>query len=324
VKILVTGAAGFVGSHLCETLLARGHSVVGLDSFDPHYPRAFKEWNLAQVRAVAGDFSIVEGDVRDLPARPMAADAVVHLAALADMRHSLEDPVTYTRINIDGTLAVLESCRRAGIRNVVFASSSLVYGNRTSVPFRESDPADAPVSLYAATKSSGELLCRVYQQLYGINVTCLRFFTVFGPRQRPEMAIHKFARQIARGGEIPVHGFGKLSRDYVYVTDVAAGVALALERMGGWRVYNIGSATARSLMDVVKLLEQEMKIAARVAFLPEQPGDVPLTYASIDLARAELGYSPKVTMEEGMRRFVEWYLGTARQIELELDKRMDT
>jgi UDP-glucuronate 4-epimerase len=319
VRVLVTGAAGFIGSHLCEALVASGDRVVGLDSFEPAYHRRYKDSNIEGLRRAAG-FELLEEDVRNLPDKPVAADAVVHLAALADMRHSLLDPVSYTRINIDGTLAVLESARRAGIRNVVYASSSLVYGNRTDVPFKETDPVNAPVSLYAATKGSGELLCRVYQGLYGMNVTCLRFFTVFGPRQRPDMAIHKFASRILKDREIPVFGHGRVARDYVYVGDVVDAICRSLQRMGGFQTFNVGSGKADPLMAVIGLLETGLGMKARLRFEPEQPGDVPITFASVDAAAAQLGFRAREPLASGMKRFVAWYLATGRNIELELEQ----
>jgi UDP-glucuronate 4-epimerase len=309
-RILVTGAAGFIGSHLCEALLARGDEVVGLDNFDPFYARAVKEANLAECRKRAA-FRLIEGDLRDeaLAGQVLAdgIDAVVHLAAKAGVRPSIAEPLLYQDVNVRGTAVLLEAARRAGVKRFIFASSSSVYGNNEKVPFAETDNVDFPISPYAATKKAGELLAHTYAHLYRMGVTCLRFFTVYGPRQRPDLAIHKFTRLISRGEPIPVFGDGSASRDYTYIDDIIDGVLRALDCCNSYRIYNLGEAQPVTLATLIATLEQALGRTARIDRLPAQPGDVERTFADITRARQELGYSPQTALADGIARFVEWF-----------------
>ncbi len=316
-KILVTGGAGFIGSHLCERLLARGDRVVAYDSLDPFYDPATKRENLSEAGRQAG-FRFVEGDIRDAAAleRLLAEerpDAVVHLAARAGVRPSIAEPVLYADVNLNGTSILLEVCRRHGMKRFIFGSSSSVYGNANKVPFAEEDPVARPVSPYAATKAAGELLCHAYHHVHGFDITCLRFFTVYGPRQRPEMAIYKFARLILEGSPVSRFGDGSSERDYTYVDDIIDGVERALDRMDGYRVYNLGESRRVSLASLIALLEAEIGAKAAVHEMPDQPGDVRTTWADISRARADLGYDPKIGIEEGIRRFVAWLRPRARR-----------
>lgn len=312
-KILVTGAAGFIGSHVVDRLLARGHEVVGLDSFDPFYARATKERNLAGARDHAA-FRLVEADIRDpraLEALPREVDAVVHLAALAGVRPSIRRPTEYADVNIAGTVALLELARARGWRRFVFGSSSSVYGERDDVPFREDDPVDHPISPYAATKKACELMAHTYHHLHGIDILCLRFFTVYGPRQRPDLAIHKFTRLMAAGEPIPVYGDGSSERDYTYIDDAVDGVEGALsyleEGPGGYEVLNIGESRTVALSGLVDVLAEEMGVEPIVDRQPVRPGDVSRTFADVTRARRLLGYDPRTEFREGIRRFVEWF-----------------
>lgn len=308
--ILVTGAAGFIGSHLCEALLARGQRVIGIDSFDPFYDPAVKRRNLAAFEAKPG-FSLVEGDIRDAVAVERACgggvDAVVHLAARAGVRPSIEDPLVYQDVNISGTCMLLEAARRHGLKRFIFGSSSSVYGNNKKVPFAEVDPVDHPISPYAATKKAGELLCHTYHHLFGLNVTCLRFFTVYGARQRPDLAIHKFTRLIEAGEPIPVFGDGSMMRDHTYIDDIIAGILAAIDRCDGFRIYNLGESQPVSLRDLIAAIERALGKKAVINRLPLQPGDVEKTFADVTRAKMELGYQPSMNLEEGLKHFVAWF-----------------
>jgi UDP-glucuronate 4-epimerase len=314
----VTGGAGFIGSHLVERLLERGRAVVVLDSFDAFYDPAIKRENVRRAAAHPA-FRLVEGDIRDGAALDAACaggvDAVVHLAARAGVRPSIEDPLTYTSVNLDGTTRVLEACRRHGIRRVIFGSSSSVYGNNPKVPFAEDDPVDHPISPYAATKKAGELLCHTYHHLFGLDVACLRFFTVYGPRQRPEMAIHRFAATLAAGRPIEQFGDGSAARDYTYVDDIVEGILLALQRVRGFRIWNLGGSQTTTLAELVRALGQRLRVVPQVRELPLQPGDVERTWADVRRAAAELGWAPRVPLARGLDLFVEWFErhGTARR-----------
>jgi UDP-glucuronate 4-epimerase len=311
-KVLVTGAAGFIGSNLAERLRQRGDTVVGLDNFDPFYPRTVKERNLAGLRGDAG-FRLLEGDLRnpaDVAAAVRGADAVVHLAALAGVRPSLLDPARFFDVNVMGTLRLLEACRTEGLRRIVFASSSSVYGLDSQVPFRESDPCQTPVSPYAASKRAGELVAFTTHHLHGLDVAALRLFTVYGPRQRPDLAIHKFTRLIAAGQPIELFGDGSTSRDYTWVGDIVDGILAALDRpqsAPGFRVYNLGGSQTTSLRELVELIAAALGRAPAIEWKPEQPGDMKRTLADVSRAQAELGYAPKVPIAEGIPRFVEWW-----------------
>jgi UDP-glucuronate 4-epimerase len=309
--ILVTGAAGFIGSHVTERLLERGDWVVGVDNFDPFYPRTVKERNLSVAMGHPG-FRLVEADVRDATAMGTVFERylpsrVIHLAARAGVRPSILDPASYVETNVSGTLNLLQACQQFPVEQFVFASSSSVYGDTAEVPFVETQDTDRPASPYAATKKAGELLCFTYHQLLGIPVTCLRFFTVFGPRQRPDLAIHKFVRLIEAGNPIPFFGDGTTSRDYTYVSDTVDGILAALDRGDGYEIYNLGRSDPVPLHQMVQALEDALGQTALIERLPEQPGDVRSTYADTRKATAHLGYEPKVDFEEGIRRFVAWW-----------------
>lgn len=317
-RVLVTGAAGFIGSHLVERLLDDGHVVGGLDNFDPFYGRSTKEANLERARG-RSDFRFVEGDLRDgeLLGRLFAdlrPDAVIHLAAKAGVRPSMKEPAAYYEANVMGTVRLLEAMRNAGTSALVFASSSSVYGVRgEGRAFSEKDDADHPVSPYAATKRAGELLCHSYSHLHGISCLCLRLFTVYGPRQRPDLAIHKFARLMVDGRPVPVYGDGSALRDYTYVDDTIDALCRALGRVvtrtggTGFDVVNIGADGPITVNRLVGLLGEALSLEPAIESLPEQPGDVPRTWADISRARAVLGYEPAVSIEDGLRRFVAWF-----------------
>ncbi len=314
-RILVTGAAGFIGSHLCERLCARGDEVVGLDNFDPFYPRATKEQNLAALRAQPR-FTFVEGDIRDAAAVGRAFggasfEVAVHLAALAGVRPSLAEPARYADVNLVGTQRVLDGARAAGVRRFVFASSSSVYGGDSTPPFKETDLCLKPLSPYASTKRAGELMLTTANHLYGLDVSCLRFFTVYGPRQRPDLAIHKFGRLIRAGKAIPLFGDGSTSRDYTYIDDIVDGVVASIDEAAapGFRIYNLGGSRTTTLLGLVDLISGALGKKAIVEWQPEQPGDMKRTLADLTLSGRALGYAPKVPIEEGIARFVAW-LGT--------------
>lgn len=306
----MTGGAGFIGSHVAEALLRRGDRVRILDNLDPFYDPRLKEANLARLGERDGSLEVMRGDIRD--ARSVEAamdgmDAVIHLAALAGVRPSIQRPDEYCDVNVLGTQRLLDAMKRLGAMPFVFGSSSSVYGGNEKIPFHEDDRVDRPVSPYAATKRAGELICSVAHELHGAPLACLRFFTVFGPRQRPEMAIHKFTRMIHRGEKIPVFGDGKSSRDYTFVSDIVDGVLAALDRTRGYRIYNLGGSATTSLIDLIEKIAGRLGKEPRLDFMADQPGDVPRTFADISRAVAELGYAPKVGVDEGIARFVDWY-----------------
>jgi UDP-glucuronate 4-epimerase len=313
--VLVTGGAGFIGSHLVDALLADGLHVTTLDNFDAFYDRAIKERNIAAHRGHRA-YRLVTADIRDgaaLEAQvPAGVDAIVHLAARAGVRPSIADPVGYQDTNVVGTQNLLELARQRRINTFVFASSSSVYGVNPDVPWREDNHVLQPISPYASTKVSGELLGHVYSHLYGIRFIALRFFTVYGPRQRPDLAIHKFARLILDGQPIPIYGDGSTRRDYTFIADIVAGVrgALAYDRTS-FEVINLGNDRTISLTAMVAGIEHALGRSARIERLPEQPGDVPQTWASVDKARRLLGYEAATPFDEGLRQFAEW-LATSR------------
>jgi UDP-glucuronate 4-epimerase len=310
-KVLLTGAAGFIGSHVAEALLARGDEVVGMDNFEAFYSPDVKRRNV-QAALAHSRYTAVEGDIRSAATVERAFgegpfDAVIHLAARAGVRPSLLDPAGYAESNVSATALLLEAARARSVAHFVFASSSSVYGARSTAPFRESDPVDEPASPYAATKRAGELLAATFHQLYGLPVACLRFFTVYGPRQRPDMAIHRFTRLIDAGADVEVYGGGHSERDYTFVDDVVDGVLRALDRPRGYRIYNLGTNRTVSLMTLIDLISARLDREPRIVRLPDQPGDVPLTYADITLARDELGYEPATKLDDGIATFVDWY-----------------
>jgi UDP-glucuronate 4-epimerase len=310
-RYLVTGGAGFIGSNLVDRLLRDGHAVTVLDNFDPFYDRQRKLANLWN--AVGFErFRLVEGDVTDAArvahvCEECQPDVIFHLAARAGVRPSIDDPVGYARVNIEGTLRLLEEARHLPNVRLVFASSSSVYGNRTDVPFRESDRVDDPISPYAATKKAGELLCFNYHHLYGLPVTCLRFFTAYGPRNRPDLAIAKFMRLIDRGEPIPIFGDGTTRRDYTYIDDIVDGVVRAAARCRGYAVYNLGNAQPVELARLVEVISAALGRTPYIQRRPMQPGDVRQTFADVSLAGRELGYSPLTSLEDGIERYVAWY-----------------
>jgi len=311
-KICVTGAAGFIGSNLTEKLLADGHEVIGIDCFNTFYPPETKRRNLLQAHASKA-FTLLEVDITDadklqtaLAAHP--PEAIIHLAARAGVRPSIEEPALYNEVNIQGTLRLLEIARHQGIKKFVFGSSSSVYGINAKVPFSESDPIFNAISPYAATKLAGEALCHVYHHLYGIDIPCLRFFTVYGPRQRPDLAIHKFTKFINEGRPIQQFGDGSTKRDYTFVTDIVEGICAALYKPVGYEIFNLGNSHPTPLLDLIGLIERNLGKVAKIEYLPEQPGDVPITFADVSKAKDMLGYEPQVLIEEGIARFVEWFL----------------
>ena len=312
-KALITGAAGFIGSHLCERLLADSWGVVGLDNFDPFYSRNIKEANLAA--SLANDnFQFFEGDIRDADCvgnifKNEKVDIVVHLAAKAGVQPSIEDPVGYQDVNINGTIVMLEAVKKFGVKKFVFASSSSVYGNNTKVPFSETDNVDFPISPYAATKKAGELLCHTYSHLYDIDMTCLRFFTVYGARQRPDLAIHKFCKLIEAGEAIPVFGDGSMRRDFTYIDDIIDGVESAMGRCEGYEIYNLGESRPVRLDELIDKIEKALGKKAAIERLPMQQGDVKQTYADVSKAKERLGYEPRTELSVGLNRFVKWLRG---------------
>lgn len=311
-NILVTGAAGFIGSHVCEYYLNLGNNVAGIDNFDPFYPEKFKQFNIQGFK-YHQHFQLVRGDIRDRQLlksvfKSFKPDVVIHLAAKAGVRPSIESIEEYYDVNVNGTLAVLEEMKSANIKKMLFASSSSVYGNNPKLPFSESDPVDNPVSPYASTKKSGELMCHVYSHLYGFDITCLRFFTVYGPRQRPDLAIHKFTRQIDEGKPVPFYGDGSSARDYTFIEDIINGIDSASRNLGGYRLYNLGESKVITLDLMVKTIEDAVGKKAIINKLPMQQGDVNITFADISKAKAEIGYSPKTDFETGVHRFIKWYM----------------
>ena len=311
-KILVTGGAGFIGSHLVDRLLAFGmaSTITCVDNFDPFYDTARKEENVR--RALSHSiYSLERSDICDKDglnkifqrARPQV---VVHLAARAGVRPSLVNPAAYHRTNVEGTLNVLECARDNGAEKVVFGSSSSVYGVSSSLPFAETDSLHCPISPYAVTKIAAESLCHIFNRLYGISAVCLRFFTVYGPRQRPEMAIAKFVRSVLQQETIDVYGNGSSLRDYTYVDDIVDGVLAAIEKPITCEVINLGNAHAVPLKELLGVIQKELGIKACLRRMPSQAGDVPVTFASLAKAKKLLGYKPKVTIGEGIRRYVEW------------------
>jgi UDP-glucuronate 4-epimerase len=309
--ILVTGGAGFIGSHLCERLLGEGHRVVCLDNFDDFYDPRIKRGNIQEATEKAG-FELVEGDIRNshLLARvfqKQTFDVVVHLAARAGVRPSIDYPKLYEEVNVQGTVSLLDACREFGTTSIVFASSSSVYGGNSKVPFSEKDRVETPISPYGATKKAGELFCYTYHRLFGINIACLRYFTAYGPRQRPEMAIHKFTRLIDGNEKVPMYGDGQSMRDYTYIDDIIDGTMGAIYANEGYKIYNLGESRTTRLRDLIRMLEKTLGKRAIIEGFPEQQGDMRVTCANIEKARKKLGYAPRVSMEDGIRRFVEWY-----------------
>ena len=311
-NFLVTGGAGFIGSHVCEALLREGHAVWAFDNLHPFYPVAAKERNLAEIRAGGGQFTFVLGDLVERTAlrnlfNNVKFDEVIHLAALAGVRSSLQEPESFQQINVEGTVNLLEAARHSGVRKIIIASTSSVYGVNEKVPFAESDPTLRIISPYAASKLACEALGHVYHHVRGKDIVLLRLFTVYGPRQRPDLAIHKFAKLISEGKPIPVYGDGSTARDYTYVSDTVQGILACTRKAFGFEIFNLGNSETVKLTRLIELLEAALGKQAIIERLPQQAGDVPLTYADISKAKATLGYEPKVKIEEGIRLFVEWF-----------------
>ena len=312
-RILVTGGAGFIGSHLCGRLLRDGYHVICIDNFDSFYDPNIKVKNVEEmVKEFSQWFELITGDIRNHEHlaeifKKNRIDFVIHLAARAGVRPSIEQPLLYQDVNIRGTIVLLEACKEYGIKDFVFASSSSVYGENQRIPFSEEDLDIQPISPYGATKRAGELLCYSYHHLYGMNIACLRIFTAYGPRQRPEMAIHKFTRLVDRGEKIPIYGDGSSRRDYTYIDDLIEGIIAVIQRHRGFEIYNLGESQTTTLKELIQMIEEALGKKANIEWLESQPGDVSITYADISKAKRMLGYQPKVKMEEGIKRFVEWY-----------------
>jgi len=310
-RVLITGGAGFIGYHLAMALIKKGDAVSLLDNFNDYYDPEIKRRNIRDLEAMGGVVThavdILDKDglrqvfVTDRP------DAVVHLAAWAGVRPSLEKPALYTDVNVTGTVNMLETAKEFSTGCFIFGSSSSVYGGSDRVPFTEDDPVNRPISPYAATKRAGELLCHTYALNFAMRVTCLRFFTVYGPRQRPDLAIHKFARIMAKDGEIPFYGDGGSRRDYTFVEDIVSGIIAAIEKNFQFEIFNLGESQTISLTELVASLEEALGKKARLLRLPEQTGDMKVTYADISKARKMLGYDPKTPFREGIRIFADWF-----------------
>jgi len=312
-RVLVTGGAGFIGSHLCEHLLRSGRHVVVVDNLDDFYDPQLKQANLEAIRS-AGEYDFYPVDIRESSRleevfQKAPPDAVVHLAARAGVRPSLLYPALYNSVNVNGTLCLLELSRKYGVQRLVFASSSSVYGQFNRVPFSEDDPVNKPLSVYAATKAAGEMLAFTYSHLYQLPTICLRIFTVFGPRQRPDLAIRRFAQLIQEGRELPVFGDGSMSRDYTYVTDVVSAIDQALACTYPFEIFNVGNSHPVRLDYMIDTLESALGKTAMRMYLPSVAAEMPVTFACLDKSRKLLGYSPKVSFEEGIRLFVEWFRG---------------
>lgn len=317
-RILVTGGAGFIGSSLVDRLLAQGRQVVCVDNFNDFYDPAIKRGNIA-AHLVHPNYTLHEGEICDISfldkifaGTPFTH--IVHLAARAGVRPSVQQPLLYEEVNVRGTLNLLEMARQHGVKSFIFGSTSSIYGDNEKVPFSEEDRVDFPVSPYAATKKAAELLCYNYHHLYGMNVTCLRFFTVYGPRQRPEMAIHKFTHLIDTGQEIPLYGDGSALRDFTYIDDILQGVIAAIDRCCPFEIINLGESETTDMNRLIRLIEDAVGKKAQVKYLPPQPGDVKITYADISKARRLLEYAPQVKVEKGIPLFVEWYRETVGRL----------
>jgi len=311
-NFLVTGGAGFIGSHVCERLLRDGHRVWAFDDLNDFYDPQVKHRNLREIQALAKPFEFVHGDLCDAGAlaelfSSVRFDQVIHLAARAGVRPSLEHPALYQRVNVEGTVNVLETARRTGVKKITIASSSSVYGVNAKVPFSESDPIFSAVSPYAASKLACEALGHTWHHVYKLDVAMLRFFTVYGPRQRPDLAIHKFTRLIDAGQPIPVFGDGSTARDHTHIDDILEGILACTQREFGFEIFNLGESRTVKLNELIALIETALGKTAVLDRQPLQPGDVPLTFADISKARARLGYHPRVKVEAGIPLFVAWF-----------------
>jgi len=312
VNFLVTGGAGFIGSHVCERLLHAGHHVWAFDELNDFYDPQIKRGNIRDIQTLAKPFEFIHGDITDRAAldelfSSVKFDQVIHLAARAGVRPSLVDPALYQRVNVEGTVHLLEAARGAGVKKIIMASSSSVYGVNAKVPFAESDAIFAAISPYAASKLACEALGHVYHHVYGMDVAMLRFFTVYGPRQRPDLAIYKFAKLITAGKPIPVFGNGSTARDYTYVSDTVDGVMACTQKEIGFDIFNLGESQTVTLSYLIELLEKGLGRKAIVDRQPSQPGDVPLTFADLTKSRARLGYEPHIKIEQGITLFIDWF-----------------
>jgi len=311
-NFLVTGGAGFIGSHVCERLLQAGHAVWAFDDLNPFYSPAIKQQNLRVLQAMAKPFTFAHGDIIDRRALDEVFgetqfDQVIHLAARAGVRPSLAEPALYQRVNVEGTVNLLEAARARQVKKVIIGSSSSVYGVNSKVPFSEEDPIFSAISPYAASKLACEALGHVYHYVYKMDIVLLRFFTVYGPRQRPDLAIHKFAQLITAGKPIPFFGDGTTARDYTYVSDTVDGILAATQKKFGYEIFNLGESQTVKLSYLIELLEGALGKTAIIDRQPLQSGDVPITFANIDKARRKLGYNPRVPIAEGIPKFVEWF-----------------
>lgn len=310
-NIIVTGGAGFIGSHLCEKLLKMGHRILCIDNFNDFYDPRIKRNNIKEI-INNPDFKLFEVDILNQTEvnnifSSYPVDLVIHLAARAGVRPSITQPLLYEKVNVIGTLNILEACKHNKVRKLIFASSSSVYGGNKKIPFSEEDRVDFPVSPYASTKKSGELICYTYYHLYNIDTICVRFFTVYGPRQRPEMAIHKFTRKILNREPIDIYGDGSSSRDYTYIDDITNGVINMIEKVKGYEIVNLGNSYPVKLLDLVQLIENITGIKAIINFTSFMQGEVFITYADIRKAQKYYNYNPKVTIKEGLIKFINWY-----------------
>lgn len=309
-KILLTGVAGFIGSNLAEKLVAEKYKVVGIDNFDTFYSIETKKANLKKLK-INPHFNFIYGDIRDSTLlneifSKNKFDIVVHLAAKPGVRPSIEFPEDFYDVNIRGTLILFETMKKHNVKKMIYASSSSVYGNNQKIPFSENDNVDCPISPYAATKKAGELIAYNYHHLYGFDVFCLRFFTVYGPRQRPDLAIHKFTNLILSRKELTIYGAGETTRDYTYIDDILNGLANAILRIKNYEIVNLGGSNPISLYELINLLEEEIGIKANKRFLPLQKGDALKTFADITKAKKILNFNPVIGINEGIRRFLEW------------------
>ena len=310
-RILVTGGAGFIGSHLSQTLLEQGNQVVCLDNFNDYYAVSLKRANI-QSLLDNRNFRLIENDILNFSFLKeyfsgANIDVVVHLAARAGVRPSIQQPLLYQKVNVEGTNNLLEVAKDFGVRKFIFASSSSVYGQNKKTPFSEDDPVDNPISPYASTKKAGELICYTYNHLYGLPVTCLRFFTVYGPRQRPDMAIRRFTTAVFHGQPITMYGDGGSRRDFTFITDIIDGILRSIEHCRGYHIYNLGESRTIELNRLIDVIAACLGREPIIERLPMQPGDVPLTFADITKARNEIGYQPKIGIEEGIGKFVNWF-----------------
>lgn len=310
-SILVTGGAGFIGSHVVDKLVETGEDTICLDNLDPFYDPKTKRENIKQ-NLKKENFKFFEVDIRDKEKlknifQKNEISKIIHLAAKAGVRPSMENPIAYADVNINGTINLLELSKEYGIENFIFGSSSSIYGINKKIPFSEDDKVEKQISPYAASKRSAELFCYIYSYLYKIPIICLRFFTVYGPRQRPDMAVHKFTRMIDQNKEIPMFGNGTSKRDYTYISDAISAILNSLDKKLDFEIFNIGDSKTTELRYLISLIEENLGKGAKIKKFSEQPGDVPLTFADISKARKFLEYNPKVSIEEGIMKFVEWY-----------------